>query len=142
MKKRVLILSVAAILFASGVALAHGHGYGHYGNRYGNRYDGGRAWDYGYPCQMPFGGQRPGWFAERHPYFQQQQIPSHMQDRLEESRRIMVELRAEMSKASVNKARVLALREQNEKLRKEISDWHFKQWLDNPQTAGPAPERK
>lgn len=155
MKKRIIFLTVAAILFAAGAAMAHGS----YGRGHSYRYDG---WNYGPRCSTRFvpqgyGPQGYGHQGYGHQGYERQgfgpqwdcywngnqdfrtQMPQDMRDKLDQSWRILADLRIEMNKTPVNKTKVLALRDQHDKLRKDISDWHFRQSLDNPQRVGPPP---
>jgi|GEM_PF-4465358 len=132
MKKNVLILTFAVLLLAAGAAFAHGHRGGrHHGGGYGGGYGGG-GWSCGYRCTVPFDGQGRAWFNERHQLLHQK-MPSDILNKLEESGKLRIEIRAEMNKSPRNDARINQLRDNDLKLRRQVSDWYHQQWMAETQ---------
>ncbi len=120
MKKRIGILAIIAVMGLSSVAMAHGwHGRG-----YGDQYGGGNS---GRPCaRFEQKGER---FGKRQENLRKN-MPQTIKDKIAESQKLMIDMRAEMEKSPIDRARIMRLREKNVKLRQEISDWTFSQRLD------------
>lgn len=169
MKKMALILAVTAVLLTSVAAMAHGR-HGRFHDYCGGPRDYGYPCSNAFAQRGPnfdgrgpnferrgpnFDGRRPNFdgrgpnFDGRGPKFDgrgqplYQNMPQNIRDKMDEARRVMTELRIEMGKTPLNKVKLRSLHEQSEKLRKDISDWHFTQWLNNPnpnpQPVKPAP---
>lgn len=125
MKKSIGILAIVAIMGLSSAALAHGwHGRG-----YGDQYGGDNS---GRPCARFE--QKGDQFGRRQENLRKN-MPQAIKDKVAESQKLMIDMRSEMGKAPINRARIMQLREKNVKLRQEISDWAFSQRLDRIEKA-------
>ena len=120
MKKSIGILAIIAVMIASSAALAHGwHGKG-YGDRYGGD-------EFGRPSARF---EQKGEKFERRGTELRKNMPQNIKDKIAESRKLMIDMRSEMDKAQINRAKVMELRAKSVKLRQEVSDWFFTQKLD------------
>ncbi|MDR3279624.1 MAG: hypothetical protein LBT23_03840 [Synergistaceae bacterium] len=64
------------------------------------------------------------------------ELPSEIQDKRSEARRLMTELRAELEKRPVDRETAIALFRRHQALRNEISEWFFIERLDNISDVG------
>lgn len=123
MKKRTVLLALAAVLLIGTVAYAHGGGFGGMG---GMGVFGGPG--------MGFEGSGKGYQGNRsggmHWNAQDLQIPQEMKDKMQEMQRTNLEMRLALSqdKPDVNKARLLFGKFQ--KLQNEVSKWRFERYLE------------
>lgn len=127
MKKTLFAVAVCLILAASGSAVlaeAYGGGYGgrHHGmGGYGGMGMGpvaGGFYRQGHNGGFGFGA--PGNI----------ELPKEILDKRVEAEKIAIDLRAELSKRPVNRAKALELHKKHQTLRMAISDWWFQQQLD------------
>lgn len=154
LKKVLAMITVVAVLSLAGSALAYGGGmyHGQHGNR-GNGHhhhnqqgfncdlcgQAGQSWQSGQkyapgsqnggngpvanmPCRMMPGGRSNGrWAAD---------VPQEMRDKMVEAEKLKIDLRAEMSKLQVDKAKAMEIWKKHRALKNEIAEWSFAQRLE------------
>jgi Spy/CpxP family protein refolding chaperone len=119
MKKRTVLLALAAVLVIGTAAYAHGGGFGGMG---------------GFGPGMGFDGSDRVNTGNRnnmmHRNAQDIQIPQDIKDKMQEMQRTNLEMRLALSqeKPDVNKARLLFGKVQ--KLQNELSKWRFERYLE------------
>ena len=119
MKKRTVLLALAAVLVIGTAAYAHGGGFGGMG---------------GFGPGMGFEGSDKAYQGNRsggmHRNAQDLQIPQEMKDKMQVMQRTNLEMRLALSqdKPDVNKARLLFGKFQ--KLQNEVSKWRFERYLE------------
>jgi len=125
MKKILLVIAAISILVFAGSALAgsggrrgQGHGFG------GPRLE--RSFDVG---PGGFGGDGPDNID----------IPQEIIDKRETARGLMTELRSELSKNPIDKARALDLYKQHRAIRNDIDEWFFLRRLEYISQGTPLP---
>ena len=148
-RKWMALFTVAAVLAISGSAFAYG-GKHHYGKSYGYV----PAWGPGgTPCpgwhQGPgYGRMQPGgprFDGPTPPHERNVDIPQAIRDKQVEADKLRIDLRAELSKPQIDKAKALETWKKHRALRDEIAEWFFTQrmeWLANrPNEAAPTPPK-
>lgn len=126
MRKSIGILAIVMVVGASSAALAH--------NGWHRGYDGYGRDDSGRPCARF---EQKGERFEKRKEELRKNMPQNIKDKITESRKIMIDMRSEMGKTPINRAKIMQLRDKNVKLRQEISDWFFSQKLDRIEKSQP-----
>ena len=129
--KKILIAAVVCVCLATaGTAVAGPHGWGGSGGRHHGMYGyGGTGAGYGMGgCgNRGYGG---GFCTGRQGGVN---LPQEIQDKRTEAEKVAIDLRAELSKNPVNRAKALDLHKKHQALRQAISDWCFQQRLNATQ---------
>lgn len=138
MKKFLLAVVVVASLAVAGTAMAGPRGWGgcgwggngSYGMMDWGRGGGGygmMGWGHGGWGHHGYGRDgRSAWQGEAN-------VPQEIQNKRAEAQKVAIDLRTELSKNPVNRAKVLDLYKKEQALRQSIADWNFQQRLNATQ---------
>ena len=130
MKKVLFVAIVCVCVVVAGTAMAEAYGGRSHGGRHqgaggyggmGMGYDSNSYGGHGYHGGFRFGG--PG----------AADVPKEILDKRVEAEKVAIDLRAELSKRPVNRAKALELYKKHQTLRLSISDWCFQQRLNAAQ---------
>ena len=133
MKKVLGIVVIVVVLAAAGGAFADDWGHGRRGGHgYGWNGQGGRGAApmqdgrgmYGHGHMGMGGGHCYAYGANN------AEMPQEIKDKLTEAEKTAVDLRAEMGKSTIDRAKVTELHTKYSSLRQAVSDWCFQQRLD------------
>lgn len=135
MKKVLAVLTVVAVLSLAGSAMAYE------GRHHGRGPGSGQNWQQGGgPCWQGDGhrwhrgpGPRDGGFDRMGPGAHRNwnaDVPENIRNKMVEAEKLMIDLRDEMSKPQIDKARALEVWKQHRALRNDISEWFFTQRLE------------
>lgn len=138
-KKLMALFTVAMVLAIAGTALAYG-GRKHHGRGDGNWFPmgPGQAFPPG-QCQQYQG--HPGFRGVPAPHMNRNfDIPQDIRDKQVEADKLRIDLRAELSKPQIDKAKALEIWKKHRALRNEISEWFFTQRLETMSNRPTAPQ--